>query len=329
MRAIHSDDEDRVGARWVLWRNALLSGFLNGEDELDVMEKHRLSLKPYRDEMAGLPQGCRLVPYGSPEYPISVCDLEKPPPFLYVWGASLPTEAIACVGTRKATRWDEELTDQFVGELVEWGAHIASGGAIGIDIAAHRAALKRGKPTTVVLPGGVDVAAPARHRNDYEEVLQGGGTLVSLQPLQTQAFKSTFAPRNALLAALSTAILVLRSGVDGGTMITVSVAERLGRDIFALPGDPRDKTAEGCLELLRTGKAKPAWSADHIITEKRALVSQGPTDHLLDLIGESTDINQLRQTSELGWERLQSLLFDLEIRGQITRFGDTIRSNFP
>lgn len=102
----------------------------------------------------------------------------------------------------------------------------------------------------MVLPGGVDVAALARYRRDYEEVIENGGSLVSLQPLGTQVFKSTFALRNALLAALSSAILVVCSGVKGGTMITVSVAERLGREIFALPGDPRDETAQGCLHLL-------------------------------------------------------------------------------
>ena len=329
MRSIYCEEEDRIGSRWVLWRNGLLSAFLTGEDELDLMSKHNLSLGPFEEELKRLPQGSRLVPFGAPEYPSTICDLEQPPPFLYIWGAEIPTDSIACIGTRKATRWDEELTDQFVGELVEWGAHVSSGGAIGIDIAAHRAALKRGRPTTVVLPGGIDVAAPARHRCDFEKVLEGGGSLVSLQPLGTQAFKSSFAPRNALLAALSAAVLVLRSGVEGGTMITVSVAERLGRDIFALPGDPRDKTAEGCLQLLRTGKAKAAWTAEHIIKERRALVMASRADALLDLIGDSADLTQLQNLSHLGWEELQTTLFELEIGGYIARFGDTIRRKFP
>lgn len=329
MRAIQCEEEDRLGARWVLWRNGQLNAFLEGADELELLRTHGLSLEPFYREIESLPEGCRLIPFGSLEYPARIGDLKSPPPFLYVRGALLPDEAIACVGTRQSTRWDEELTDQFVGELADWGAHIASGGAIGIDIAAHRAALKRGKPTTVVLPGGVDVAAPARHRSDYERVLDNGGTLVSMQPLGTQAFKSTFAPRNALLAALSSVLLVLRSGVEGGTMITVSVAERLGRAIFALPGDPRDSTAKGCLELLRAQRARPAWSAEHILSTRPPLVSTDLSATLLNLIGESIEIMELQRVSVLGWEELQTALFDLEIRGQITRFGDRVQNNFP
>lgn len=322
MKMVHIADPHRLAVRWVLWRHNALFQLGAGDDEIALANSLGLDPEEFEVETHRLPEDTRIVASGAPEYPAALYELERPPPFVYIRGASVPDyQCVAVVGTREATFDDEALTHEFVVELVNFGAHIISGGAIGIDIAAHRAALSLAQPTTVVLPGGVDVSTPARHRDDFVNVLEHGGTLVSLQPLGTRAFKSLYAPRNALLSALASQVVVVRSGPTGGTMITVEIAKRLGRPIFAVPGDPREKTALGCLELLRTQVAKPAWSASHVLGESASSSSLSVVatkitnairmgrDHLDALIEDiDEDLATVHQT-----------ILELEFMGVITR----------
>ncbi len=133
--------------------------------------------------------------------------------------------------------------------LAERGVHVVSGGALGIDGAAHRGALAGNGGTTVVLGSGVDVAYPERHARLFDEVLARGGALVSMLPLGTAPRAHTFLQRNPLIAALADAVIVVEATLGSGSLSTAHAARKLGRIVAAWPG------SAGCERLLATGAA--------------------------------------------------------------------------
>ncbi|HEU0032845.1 MAG TPA: DNA-processing protein DprA [Kofleriaceae bacterium] len=169
---------------------------------------------------------------------------------VYLRGAA-PTAgpAIAIVGARAATGIGMERAHALARHLGARGVHVVSGGALGIDGAAHRGALAGGGTTTVVLGSGVDVAYPARHAALFDEVLARGGGLVSLLPDGMPPRRSTFTQRNPLIAALADAVFVVEADVRSGSLSTAAAARKLGRIVVAWPGSP------GCDRLLATGAA--------------------------------------------------------------------------
>jgi DNA processing protein len=129
------------------------------------------------------------------------------------------------------------------------GVQIISGGALGIDGAAHRGCLEAGGYTTVVLGSGVDVLYPSRHARLFEEIVARGGALASLLPAGTQPRRSTFVQRNPLIAALADAVVVVEADVRSGSMSTAIAAHKQGRLVAAWPG------SRGCDRLLASGAA--------------------------------------------------------------------------
>jgi DNA processing protein len=303
---------------WLLWKHKKWEGTADAEERA-----RELGLCPdeFEEELEKLPSDARIVSSDGPEYPDSLRDLTNPPRYIYVRGQSPPVNALAFIGTRRATRWDEELIRGFVGELVARGHHVLSGGAFGVDIWSHQAALQAGSPTTIVVPGGLDHMSPKRHLPEFEAALEGGGGILSLQPLGTQPFKSLYAPRNALLAALSSGVVVLRSGETGGTMITVEIAKRIGRPVYALPGDPRDDTCRGCLKLVKTGAAQLIWEPAHLSAHEPSSTKGS----LIDLLRTTESLHTAFEQSTLEWHQFEEQVFELEIRGQIKRLGDVVK----
>jgi len=160
-------------------------------------------------------------------------------------GGDEPTVAI--VGARAATQIGMNRAHAIAKHLAARGVRIVSGGALGIDGAAHRGALAGGGTTTVVLGSGVDVPYPLRHAPLFAQVLAQGGALVSLLPDGTQPRHWTFIQRNSLIAALVDAVLVIEADVHSGSLSTAHAGGKLGRVIAAWPG------SRGCDRLLATG----------------------------------------------------------------------------
>jgi len=157
--------------------------------------------------------------------------------------------AIAIVGARAATTVAMGRAHALARHLAGRGIDVVSGGALGIDGAAHRGALAGGGTTTVVLGSGVDVAYPARHAPLFAEVLARGGALVSVFPDGMQPRRSSFVQRNPLIAALADAVLVIEADVRSGSLSTAAAAAKLGRLVAAWPG------SRGCDRLLARGAA--------------------------------------------------------------------------
>lgn len=155
--------------------------------------------------------------------------------------------AVAIVGARAATQIGMDRAHALAKHLAGRGVRVVSGGALGIDGAAHRGALAAGGATTVVLGSGLDVAYPARHAPMFAEVLATGGAMVSELADNEEPRRSTFVQRNKLIAALADCVLVIEAEVRSGSLSTARAAIELGRVVAAWPGSP------GCDRLLATG----------------------------------------------------------------------------
>jgi DNA processing protein len=168
---------------------------------------------------------------------------------LHVRGELCDGPAVAIVGARAASRPGIDRAHALGKHLAAAGIHVVSGGALGVDGAAHRGALAGGGGTTVVLGSGVDVLYPARHARLFDQIVAHGGALVSMFPLGMQPRSSTFVQRNALIAALADAVVVVEADVHSGSMSTARAARDQGRVLGACPGTP------GTARLLAAGAA--------------------------------------------------------------------------
>lgn len=170
-----------------------------------------------------------------------------------------PERSVAIVGARAATGVAMKRAHAIARHLARHGVHVVSGGALGVDGAAHRGALDGGGGTTVVLGTGVDVLYPARHAPLFGEVLAGGGALVSMFPDGMGPRRHTFTRRNQLIAALADAVIVIEADVRSGSLSTAHAARTHGRIVAAWPG------SAGCDRLLAQGAALVESESDALL----------------------------------------------------------------
>ncbi|MDM7832699.1 DNA-processing protein DprA [Cellulomonas edaphi] len=163
--------------------------------------------------------------------------------------------SVALVGSRAATTYGERVAVDLAAGLVDAGACVVSGGAYGIDAAAHRGALARGGGTVVLLAGGVDRSYPAGNARLFETVVSSGGALVAEVPPGRLPTKSRFLQRNRLIAAAAGATVVVEAAWRSGAMSTAHHAARLLRPVGAVPGPVTSMASAGCHRLLREGSA--------------------------------------------------------------------------
>jgi len=160
--------------------------------------------------------------------------------------------AAAIVGTRAATGYGEHVAAELAGALAERAVAVVSGGAYGIDGAAHRGALAADGVTVAVLAGGIDVLYPAGHSALLHRI-GGNGLLVSEYPPGVRPARHRFLTRNRLVAALSGATVVVEAGIRSGSASTAAWARALGRVVCAVPGPVTSTASAGCHALIRAG----------------------------------------------------------------------------
>lgn len=171
---------------------------------------------------------------------------------------------IAVIGSRAASGYGIQATADFAGDFTTAGWIVVSGGAFGVDAAAHRAALVRQAPTIVVLAAGVDRAYPAAHADLFDRITEHG-LLVSEYPPDTHPAQARFLHRNRLVAALSRAVVIPECGLRSGTRNTARWATTLGRPVFAVPGSVFSAASAGCHDMIGDGTARLATDATQII----------------------------------------------------------------
>ena len=166
-----------------------------------------------------------------------------------------------------------------------------SGLAYGIDIAAHRAALKHGVPTVAVLPRGLNRIYPAMHRNDAIAIAKHGGMLLTDYTSQDVVQKSNFLARNRIVAALSDCTVIVESAGSGGALVTASLAMSYDRDVMAVPGRCGDEFSVGCNKLIASNKAALITGADDLLAAMR-WESQSKAPQQLELFQDLTKEEQ-------------------------------------
>ncbi|HUQ78810.1 MAG TPA: DNA-processing protein DprA [Patescibacteria group bacterium] len=198
--------------------------------------------------------GLAVVTLDDPAYPVRLRAIELPPPVLFVRGstASLGAgPAVAIVGTRRPTERGRLLAARIAGAVSRAGAAVISGLAVGIDGAAHAAALAEGGPTVAVLGSGHERLFPRAHATLGASIVRAGGALISEFWPRMPPSRHTFPRRNRLISALADATVVVEAGIRSGALITATCALEQGRDLFIVPGGLDEPRSAGCLAWLR------------------------------------------------------------------------------
>jgi DNA processing protein len=222
-------------------------------------------------QVAQLGEDLTIVTYYDDRYPESLKMTYAPPPLLYVRGNAellLDQKLIAIVGSRKTTDYGRRAAKELAEGFAKENVTVVSGFAKGIDTAAHQATIEAGGRTIAVLGSGVDVIYPATNKQLAEIFLESGrGIIVSELPLGTSPEARNFPWRNRIVSGLSKATIVVESEIQGGSMITASLALDENRDVFAVPGDIYRPSSSGPNNLIRESRARLAVSADQIMSE--------------------------------------------------------------
>lgn len=211
------------------------------------------------DERRAERVGARFVVPGDLEWPGQLEDLsDRTPIGLWVRGEAnlrlLALRSVAMVGARAATSYGESVARSIAGELTARGWLVVSGGAFGIDAAAHRGALGAGGATVCVLAGGVDVAYPRSHEAMLGSIARDG-LIISETPLGGAAQRQKFLTRNRVIAALTRATIVVEAALRSGSSTTAREAGELLRPVMAFPGPVTSPMSAGCHRLIRDRQA--------------------------------------------------------------------------
>ncbi len=232
------------GVGSILARNIIQSKVLSrAGKELEFIHKNQVKALFYLD----------------PDYPQRLLGCSDAPIVLYVKGDPPlnSSKSISVVGTRHATEYGRRMVEQFIGALTDRGYRmlIVSGLAYGIDIQAHKSALRNGLPTVAVLGHGLETVYPSLHTSTAREMVENNGGLVSDFISYSSIDRTNFLRRNRIIAGLSDATLVIESAKKGGALVTADIANSYYRDVFAFPGRVGDIYSEGCHFLIKSNRA--------------------------------------------------------------------------
>lgn len=279
--------------------------------------------------------GTELIPFTSPLFPKSLLNIADHPALLYVQGQLKPQDlhSIAIVGTRHASLYGKEMAEQISKDLAAHGFTVISGLARGIDTAAHRGALARGRTVAVIGSGLADIYPP-ENQSLAQEISQKGA-LISEFSMATPPDRQNFPQRNRIVSGMSLATLLIEAPLKSGAMITMEKALSQKRKLLALPGRVDHENFHGNHFLIKKGKAQLVENAADVMAHFDTLFSFSEVQEsqlqvfsldkkewdLLDSMPqEEVGIDHLVQLTHLPVQQIQTTLMSLILKKIVKEF---------
>ena len=278
--------------------------------------------------------GVKVLTCHDQDYPSRLKEIYDYPPVLYVRGSLLPEDewCLAVVGTRRATVYGRQVTEEIVADLARNRITIVSGLARGIDSLAHLSTLESGGRSIAVFACGLDIVYPAENANLARRIMQQGA-LVSEYPLGTRPKAENFPRRNRIMSGLSLGFLIVEAGETSGAMITARLALEQNREVFAIPGSILSPASRGTNHLIQEGAKLVSHYTDILEelnltavvhqVELKEVIPASETESLLlkQLSAEPTHIDEVCRSSGLPISTVSSTLAMMELKGLVKQVG--------
>lgn len=240
---------------------------------------------------------------------------------------------ISIVGTRKITSYGRDFCERLISELAPYKPIIVSGFAYGVDICAHKAAVKNNLTTIGVLAHGFEEIYPKSHKKYVSEILEKGGFLTDFWHNDI-LIRENFLKRNRIVAGISEATIIIESADKGGSLVTADIANSYSRDVFAVPGRTTDNFSKGCNDLIKRNKAAILTSSKDLIEmlnwdlerkvkapiQKQLFVELDENEQIIyDFLLESGKqlLDAISLKCKLPIYKTTTILFDLEMKGVV------------
>lgn len=275
-----------------------------------------------------------LIAYTSPEYPKSLLELPDHPVLLYVLGKLEPSDqqGFAVIGTRNASIYGLEMAEQFGREIAGQGYTVVSGLARGVDTAAHKGALERGK-TIAVIGSGLANIYPAENSILARKIVENGA-LISEFAMTTPPDRQNFPQRNRIVSGMTRGTILIEAPERSGAMLTAERAISQGRKLFALPGRADGEGFRGNHALIKKKEAQlvenvqdvlreyqELFSAPRDLSPRRMVLLEKEEEELLSkLPTEEISIESVAQLTKLPISKLNVMLMSLILKRVIKEF---------
>ncbi len=308
------------------------SGLDNGSVRSITSWRPKVSLDAEMEKLERY--GVQVLTWHDPNYPPRLKEIYDYPAVLYIRGCLLPEDewCLAVVGTRRATVYGRQVTEEIVADLAKSKITIVSGLARGIDSVAHHSALEAGGRSLAVFACGLDTVYPAENAALARSIMQQGA-LISEYPLGTKPRAENFPRRNRIMSGLSLGVLVAEAGETSGAMITANMALEQNREVFAIPGSILSPSSMGTNRLIQEG-AKLVRDYTDILEElnltavarqieMKEIIPASDTEALLlkQLGAEPVHIDEVCRSSGLPISEVSSTLAMMELKGLVKQMG--------
>jgi DNA processing protein len=277
--------------------------------------------------------GGRVITVLDDDYPPALLNLDPRPPTLYVTGddTALRARAVAIVGTRRASGYGLAVARDIASDLALAGVVVVSGLALGVDGAAHRAAVEADGRSIGVLPSPLDRIYPPRHRTLARDIVRCGGALITEVPVGAAVGRPDFARRNRVIAGLAEAVVVVEAPDRSGALLTAAAALAIGRELYAVPGPIDAMASRGTNRLIADHQAEIVTSSASLLrtiglrlgTTSPAVeaLSEVEGQVLRHLLERSGSIEEIMERTRQPAAAVASGLALLEARGLVNSFG--------
>ncbi len=274
----------------------------------------------------------RIITYADKDYPEALLNTGRAPLALFICGFLPAGDKIAMVGSRKASPYGIAAAKQFAADLSRRAVTVVSGGAKGIDTAAHKGALESGCATVAVFGCGLDIAYPYENKKLFKEIVETGGALLSEYLPGAEPAPWRFPARNRIISGLSKGVLVVEANKKSGSLITANFALESGREVYCLPGSIYSAGSIGGHNLIKQG-ARLVDRPEDILEDLGRLpfgaggeqrkceiqMPAGDAGKILRLFvdGQAACVEELADKSGLAPDKVNCALLELELTGWI------------